>query len=203
MKNNAKLFFLLATIFIIIVSCFAFFYQNKFYKQRTIGGDIDEIKNSFLKAIQFENASIPKLFDKQESVENLKQVIENQIQGQDEKKELGELIEKKIIDELGNSKTEYNYEPWGIKFSYFNDVQKLLDDKNQTIVLKYDDENLLEMKKEIFKEKEFADWLVKHFDIQKLSKENINNLVFWYTESSVDNKLNKNYYINIGKTYFI
>ncbi len=201
MKNNLKIFFIIFSIIIIFVSCFLFIKQYKFTKVDSTQKDVVSIMDSLASIWNDDEGQLFTTTSLEESVAGIKNAVKNQIQDSDREK-LGEIMEKKIIQELSNSKTEYSYEPWGVKFSYFNDANKVVDDKTQIIVLKYDEMNFLEIKKDIFKEKKFDDWLIKRFDIQKLTKENINNLVFWSNETKLDSKLNRNYYINIGRNIF-
>lgn len=166
---------------------------------KSIGDDIYDIKQS-LSDIWNSGPDIYNNYSITDNVSSIKSAIKNSLEQKDEN--LTQVIEQGVKKQLEETKIEYIYEPWGIKLSYFNDSEKFFDEKLQKIIIKYSDTNFLEIKTVVFKEKEFNNWLVKNFDIQSLSKETINNLVFWSKEENKNNILDKVYIVNIDKNIY-
>lgn len=166
---------------------------------QSIGADVYDIQKS-ISDMWSKNSDIYEDFSIKDNVGSIKLAIQKTLNQQEQK--ITKATEQGIKKQLEETKIEYIYEPWGINISYFDGAQKSFDEKLQKIIIKYNDINFLEIKKQTFKEKEFNNWLVKNFDIQSLNKETINNLIFWSSEASMDNFLNKVYIVNIDKNIF-
>ncbi|HNZ86571.1 MAG TPA: hypothetical protein PLD95_03030 [bacterium] len=199
MKSKFKLFILFLVVFSIFL-IWLFIKQLSSFDLKLVGEEMSDIKTSFMD-VWNSDTEIFNDYSPGDDVETIKSAIKNGINNNDDDN-LTTAVENGVKKQLEETKIEYIYEPWKIKISYFNDSSKSFDEKSGKIIVKYDDNNFLDIKKETFKEKRFDDWLVKHFDIQKLNKETINSIVFWSTESSKDNIFVKNYIINIGRDIY-
>jgi len=197
-KQSGLLIFVL--FFFLIFFIWMFIKQYKSINFKLVDNDISDFKKSFTDLWN----SGPEMFDNSSitnSVESIKLAIKNGL-NQESTSTISNAIQQGIKQQIQESLVEYIYEPWGIKISYFSDLEKSFDEKLKKIIIKYSDVNFLEIKQETFKEKEFNNWLVKNFDIQSLNKETIDNLVFWSTEFKKDDIFNKLYIVNIDKNIF-
>ncbi|HNV97365.1 MAG TPA: hypothetical protein PKL13_03625 [bacterium] len=198
MKRNFKLFILLLFLFMIFLVWMTIKQYSSFNLQ-SISNDVYNIQDS-ISDMWNKDSGMPEDFSVKDDVDSIKLAIQETLNQKEQN--ITQATENGIKKQLEEIKIEYIYEPWGITISYFDEMQKSFDEKLQKIIVRYNDNNFLEIKRQTFKEKEFNSWLVKNYDIQDLNKENINNLIFWSTEASKDNFLNKIYIINIEKNIF-
>jgi len=148
------------------------------------------------------------LFDS-EAIESLKSsfnALKGKINDQEAENNVidADLITQKVLEKISQIKNiVYEYEPWNIKFDYPENMSKQIDLTEQKINLYYKDvQNLGVVIKRRVLESSFNDWLNHNYDLQKLEKQEYNNLIFWVQDLSDAEYLKKEYYVNSGKEVF-
>lgn len=198
MKRDFKLFILILILFMVFL-VWMIIKQYSSLKLQLIDDDVYNIQNS-ISDMWNKNSDMDEDFSLKNGVESINLAIQNIFNQQEQN--IIQATEQGIKKQLEETKIDYVYEPWGLTISYFNEMQKSFDQKLEKIIIKYNDANFLEIKKQRLQDKKFNNWLVENYDIQNLNKEIINNLIFWYTEESIDNFLDKVYIINIENNIF-
>ncbi len=181
-----------------VIVIFVYFYVSKGFSfnvkedleglKESIGINTDDLSNSDL---------IKDIQEKFNSVKN--EIEENQEENVESK------ISEKVLEKLSHQDNiVYEYEPWGVKFTYDSLMIKEIDPENEKILFSY--ENALDVNltiERLILEGNFNDWLNDNYDLQNLNKHNYNGLVFWMQDLNDDNNKIQEYYLSWGDNLFI
>ena len=192
-KLQLKTLVVLGIIIVIIV----YLYINKGFSFG-VGNDFQNLKDSIEINVDGSlNSAIIK--DLQERFNDIKEQVKNNQENVKSK------ITERVLDQLTpQDNIIYEYEPWGIKFTYDSLMIKEVDQDNEKISLFYENIQNIDVVIEKYNlEGTFNDWLNNNYDLQILDKQEYNELVFWKRDISNDEDKVEEYYLNLEDNVFI
>jgi hypothetical protein len=195
MNKKLQLKFLVFVCIIIVVIVYLYFNQNFSFG---FSEDFKGLRDSVGLEI--------KELSKADIVENLKNNFKDlKDQMNEDEVDLESKITDNVLSKLSQRENIiYEYEPWGIKFSYDSLMSKDIDRDNEKILLFY--EEVQTLKASIGRyvlEETFDDWLNNNYNLQKLDKLEYNGLIFWMQDLSKEENKLKEYYVNLDDNVFI
>jgi hypothetical protein len=192
-KTQLKIIVFLCMIIVV----FVYFYINKSFTFG-INKDFQDLRDSV--EIKMDGATnLNLLADIREKFSDIKE----QMEGNQE--DLKSQITEKVLDKLSDQNNIiYEYEPWGIKFSYDSLMIKEIDQSQEKILFFYEDFQDTDLVIERHGlEGTFNDWLNDNYNLQDLDKYEYNDLIFWMQDLSSGEEQTVKYYVNRGKDIFI
>ncbi len=192
-KLQLKFFVLSSTLIVLIV----YLYINRGFSF-SINDDVQNFKG----AVDVNKIKLvsPEIISKlREEITTIKE------QSQNDKEDINSQITKRVLSKLASiNYVTYEYEPWGIKFSYDPKMTKEINQDQQSIVLHYDQiKNVGVVITRHNLNGSFNDWLNNNYDLQNLDKENYNNLTFWAQNFNQKDNVVKEYYLHYNNNVFV
>jgi len=202
MNKKTQLIFFVILFFVIIIFLWFLLGFNKNRFNFGFGNDFDGVKNIITKNLGQLNVKD----EIAEKMESLKTEAINELQKKEDAKKMA--IEK-IVDKLNSATSSiqfisYEHEAWKIQFDYDSQMKKEYDSQKQEIFLYYENNKDINIRinKQKLTNQTFNSWLNKNFDLQKLNKEENNNLIFWYQDLDDEKLYIREYYLNIEKDIY-
>lgn len=200
-KSQLKILVILC---LIVIAC-AWFYINRsspLISGFRLGSEFEDFKDIIKSGVK-ELSDSTAIKNISSSFSSIKQQIQDREQDQ-------EIITKEIVGKILSKLPKkrdtviYNYEPWGIEFSYDILMVKEVDEVENDILLYYEDlpDIKVLISNQKLKEQTFNDWLNNHYDLQKLNKKGYNDLIFWMQDISSDDFKEEEYYLNIDDSVY-